>query len=57
MSKANAEKKVAEWFVGVTAAAVRPQKINSPPMPLAEVVETVAQHQAAVFSPSTVAGV
>lgn len=27
MSKANAEKKVAEWFVGVTAAAVKPQKI------------------------------
>ena len=57
MSKANAEKKVAEWFVGVTAAAVRSQKINPPPIPLAEVVKTVAQHQAAGFSPSTVAEV
>ena len=26
MSRANAEKKVAEWFVGVTAAAFRSQK-------------------------------
>ena len=57
MSKANAERKVAEWFVGVTAVAFQIAEINPPPGPLAEVVKTVAQHQAAGFSPSTMAEV
>ena len=45
---------VVHWRDG---GGVQAAENNPPPMPLVEVVETVAQHQAAGFSPSTIAEV
>ena len=50
----NVDADLTEVTVVVTRKKV-PEITEPPPMPLAEVVKTVAQHQAAGFSPSTVA--
>lgn len=49
----NVDADLTEVTVVVTRKKV-PEITEPPPMPLAEVVKTVAQHQAAGFSPSTV---
>ena len=49
----NVEADLTEVTVVVTRKKC-PEITEPPPMPLAEVVKTVAQHQAAGFSPSTV---